>query len=277
MLVIPAIEIQHNRCLRTVDSDAASARDVYSNDPSAMALLWRKENAKTIHVTDYDGLYKGVLENVDDIVHIVQKVEIPVQLVTRFADIEECRMWLERGVYRIIVHDLIQKDEQGLRELVKEFGPSRISAGIITRVGHVCATWRNVVEIDSVEFAQIAKSIGMTRLFFTDREYEGVLRGPNFEEIRRLATEVGIRITVAGGVASVEHLWMLQDMEQIGVDSVVIGRAFYENRFPCQQLWRDVEHEQRMEGTFSDDKVSTSVLAPHPPVTHPQTPSQEGA
>jgi phosphoribosylformimino-5-aminoimidazole carboxamide ribotide isomerase len=265
MLVIPAIEIQHNRCLRTVDSDSASARDVYSNDPAATALLWRKENAKTIHVTDYDGLYKGVLENIDDIVHIVRKVEIPVQLVTRFADIEECRMWLELGVYRIIVHDLIQKDEQGLRDLVKEFGPSRISAGILTRVGHVCATWRDVVEVDSVEVAQKAKSIGMTRLFFTDREYEGGLGGPNFEEIRRLAENVGIRITVAGGVASVEHLWMLQDMEQIGVDSVVIGRAFYENRFPCQQLWRDVENEQRQKGTFSDDVVSTSVLTPHPP------------
>jgi phosphoribosylformimino-5-aminoimidazole carboxamide ribotide isomerase len=27
----------------------------------------------------------------------------------------------------------------------------------------------------------------------------------------------------------------------LGVDSVIIGRALYENRFPCQKLWRVAE------------------------------------
>jgi len=26
-----------------------------------------------------------------------------------------------------------------------------------------------------------------------------------------------------------------------GVDSVIVGRALYENRFPCQKLWRVAE------------------------------------
>jgi phosphoribosylformimino-5-aminoimidazole carboxamide ribonucleotide (ProFAR) isomerase len=30
----------------------------------------------------------------------------------------------------------------------------------------------------------------------------------------------------------------LQDLESLGVDSVVIGRALYANKFSCQGLWR---------------------------------------
>ena len=30
----------------------------------------------------------------------------------------------------------------------------------------------------------------------------------------------------------------IQELEKYGVDSVVIGKPLYENRFPCQALWR---------------------------------------
>ena len=113
----------------------------------------------------------------------------------------------------------------------------------------------------TIEFASLAESLGMNRIFFSDREYDGQLRGPNLAELRRLASATSLHITAAGGVASVEHLWMLQEMRPLGVDSVVIGRAFYENRFPCQELWRDIEVERMKSGKSWKDEISTSRLA----------------
>lgn len=46
---------------------------------------------------------------------------------------------------------------------------------------------------------------------------------------------------MAGGIASPEQLWELQRSAPANVDSVVIGRALYENRFPCQGIWREIE------------------------------------
>ncbi|MEX0599005.1 MAG: 1-(5-phosphoribosyl)-5-((5-phosphoribosylamino)methylideneamino)imidazole-4-carboxamide isomerase, partial [Rhodothermales bacterium] len=34
-----------------------------------------------------------------------------------------------------------------------------------------------------------------------------------------------------------EDLIRLKEIESYGVDSVIIGRALYENKFPCQQFW----------------------------------------
>jgi phosphoribosylformimino-5-aminoimidazole carboxamide ribotide isomerase len=260
MLVIPAIEIKNCHCLRTVASNSSLGREVYTDDPAEMAYLWRKENAKTLHVTDYDGLYDGHLDNFEEIISVVRRVEIPVQLVTRFESVEECERWLDGGVYRLIVHDLIQRDPDGVRSLIERHGRSRISAGAITKKGRIDSTWRETERIDSTEFAVEAERLGVGRLFFTDRDYEGVLSGPNIPELRRIAASTTLHVTAAGGVASVEHLWMLQEMESLGIDSVVIGRAFYENRFPCQELWRDVEVE-RMRNAGTDDAISTSALA----------------
>lgn len=260
MLVIPAIEIENHRCIRTVISDPSDARSVYPSDPAEMALLWRKENAKTLHVSDYGALYGGKMENFDEIVSIVRQVEIPIEVMSRCSSVEECAQWLDAGVYRLVVHDLILHDPEGVKNLLGSYGPSRLSAGAITREGKLCDTWREVEKLDAVEFAARAKSLGFRRLFFTDRDYVGVLRGPNFDQLHRVATEAKMPITAAGGVATVEHLWRLQSMEPLGIDAVVIGRAFYEDRFPCQQLWRDVEYERMQKGAESEE-VSTSRLA----------------
>src|SRR5687768_5642705 len=106
MLVIPAIEIENRRCYRTVQ-DQGTVDAIGLDDPAQTALLWRTENAKTIHVTDYDGLYEGRMENFPEIVSIVERVEIPVMLLARFAFEDECRRWLDAGLYRIVVHDMI--------------------------------------------------------------------------------------------------------------------------------------------------------------------------
>jgi phosphoribosylformimino-5-aminoimidazole carboxamide ribotide isomerase len=33
----------------------------------------------------------------------------------------------------------------------------------------------------------------------------------------------------------------IQNLMPLGVDSAIVGRALYENKFPCQRLWRVAE------------------------------------
>jgi phosphoribosylformimino-5-aminoimidazole carboxamide ribotide isomerase len=261
LLIIPAIEINDTRCVRTIIDDANRDVRVYSDDPVEMALLWRRENAKTLHILDRNGLYDGTLINREAILSVVETIEIPVQLIGRFADAAECEAWLDGGVYRLFLHDLVHYDPEGVRRLVARYGPSRVCIALITHEGKVVSTWRAMEPVDCVEFAARARELGIRRLFFTDRSYEGILRGPNFDQLERITDTSAMQVTAAGGVATVEHLWMLQQMECRGIDSVVIGRAFYENCFPCQQLWRDIEADKKRLGREWTEGVSTSALA----------------
>lgn len=261
MLVIPAIEIRNGCSCRTIE---CGERDVYSDDPAQLALLWRRENAKSIHLYDHDGVYRGTIDNREPVLRAASAAQVPAELVARFADVDECADWLDSGIYRIFVHDLLLLDPTGVGDLVRRYGQSRVCAGAITREGCISSTWRTVPEIPVEEFAAKGLEVGMCRMFFTDRDYEGILNGPNLVVLKALANSTSLRITAAGGIATIGHLLGLQDLESAGVDSAVIGRALYENRFPCQELWRDIEVRRAKEGSAWNEGVSTARLVRDP-------------
>jgi phosphoribosylformimino-5-aminoimidazole carboxamide ribonucleotide (ProFAR) isomerase len=47
-----------------------------------------------------------------------------------------------------------------------------------------------------------------------------------------------LRVTASGGVSSLEDIRRLKDVNNCGVDSVIIGKALYEGRFTIQEALR---------------------------------------
>jgi phosphoribosylformimino-5-aminoimidazole carboxamide ribotide isomerase len=50
-----------------------------------------------------------------------------------------------------------------------------------------------------------------------------------------------LNITAAGGIRDYKDLKALTDLNLPQIDSVTVLRAIYENKFPCQNLWRNLE------------------------------------
>ena len=67
------------------------------------------------------------------------------------------------------------------------------------------------------------------------------MHGPNIELSKEIAEISGANVTHAGGIRNKDELMDIQKLIPIGVDSAIVGRALYENRFPCQKLWRVAE------------------------------------
>jgi len=87
------------------------------------------------------------------------------------------------------------------------------------------------------------EDIGIKRIIYQDVTRVGNLTGPHIERLIELATQTNLRITSAGGIHDYKDLEELSKIENLGIDSVMIGRALYENMFPCQKLWREMECE----------------------------------
>ena len=65
-----------------------------------------------------------------------------------------------------------------------------------------------------------------------------MLSSKNFDAFERMNSALDrTHLTAASGIAGFEDLMRFDSMQQHGLDSVVIGQALYENRFPCQQSW----------------------------------------
>jgi phosphoribosylformimino-5-aminoimidazole carboxamide ribotide isomerase len=239
LLVIPAIEIKDGRCVQRAEGlDGYS----YSDDPVEMARLWRKENAKTLHVTDVEGAMEGRLVNTESIRKIVETVDIPIEVGGGLRSLADVRQAFGLGVYRVVIGTMLIEDPDEAKRAIDEFGSSKVVLGVDAQDGLVTTRgWRESSGLTALTVALNAKALGFRRIIYTDIRADGTRRGVNLRVLRELGEKTGMRITSSGGVSGLEDLLSIQELEPYGVDSVVIGRALYQNKFACQGLWRRCE------------------------------------
>ncbi len=236
LLIIPSIEIKNKACVQPVQGANGFA---YSNDPIERAKLWRKENAKSLHVTDVDGAIKGRFVNFDVIQSMVKAVDIPIELGGGIRTFNDVKNALENGVYRVVIGTMLIEEPDEAKRVIDTFGASKVVVGIDAENGLVKIKGRTVGSgLSAVSVALKAKELGFKRIIYKDILLYETMRGPNFQAIKMLAEQTGLKVTASGGVAGLDDLMKLQELEPLGVDSVIIGRALYENNFACQGLWR---------------------------------------
>jgi phosphoribosylformimino-5-aminoimidazole carboxamide ribotide isomerase len=239
LLVIPAIDIKGGRSVQMVQGVEGFT---YSDDPVDMARLCRLENAKALHVTDIDGALHGHLVNADTIKRMVETVDIPIALGGGLRSMDEVKKAFSLGVYRVRVGTMVIENPEEARRLIEAYGPSKVVLGIDAMDGIVATKgWVESSYLTAMTVALNAKALGFKRMVYTDIRLDGTLRGVNLPIISELARKTGLRITASGGVGGLDDLLKIQELEPLGVDSVVIGRALYQNKFSCQELWRVCE------------------------------------
>ena len=243
LLIFPSIEIRRGQCVQLVHGDPGS-ENLYSIDPVKMAILWRGENAKTLHIVDVDGVKTGTVHNWDIIENIVKAVDIPIQVGGGLRTYEDIKSLIEKGVYRIVIGTIAVQDKILVEKLIQDFGARKIAISIEAHDGRIRTDGgKKVHDISPLTFVLQMKKLGVSRIMYSEFAPDGVTKISNPESLKELATRSGVRITAQGGINGYRDLIRLQEIEKFGVDSVIVGKALYENKFPCQTLWRLNEKE----------------------------------
>ncbi len=241
LLVIPAIDILDGRCVR-LHQGSYDHSTVYLEDPVQMARLWRVQNARTLHVVDLNaarGDVEQTRKNREIIARICEVLDIPVQVGGGIRTMEDISTLLNRGVYRVILGTAAIRTPALVEEAIRIFGAHRIAVGLDARDGEVrIQGWLEGSGRALLEVAQEMEERGCRRLIVTDISRDGTLQGVAIETYRTLASVLQhVRITASGGVSGYADLKALAEVAPGKVDSVIIGKALYENAFPCQQFW----------------------------------------
>jgi phosphoribosylformimino-5-aminoimidazole carboxamide ribotide isomerase len=239
ILIIPAIEILGGRCLRTILGIEGHG---YPDDPIEMAKVWRMENAKSLHVTDLDGAREGRVVNADLIRRMVQTVDIPIELGGGLRTFDDVRWAFDTGVHRVLLSTMLIENPDEAKRILETYGSSKVVLGIYARDGLVVTHGHAISSgLTPLSVVLNAKAIGFRRLVYSDIDPDGMPAKVNLPMLKELGVKSGMRITAAGGVSGLDDLLAIQALEGSGIDSAVIGRSLYENKFSCQSLWRRCE------------------------------------
>ncbi len=242
MLVIPVIDIKDGKCVRAVQGLSRNT-EFYSESPIKMAMLFRKENFKTIHITDLNGALDGDMKNFDIIKEITSSIDIPVQLGGGIRNFTIAKKVVEKlGVYRVVIGTAALTKPDFIKKFIDNFSSSKLVIGIDEKMNNVVKDgWIHYADITPVEFAKKMESFGVKRIIYQDVTRVGNLSGPHISRLIELAENTNLKITAAGGISNYSDLKKVMEIEHLGIDSVLISRALYENQFPCQRIWREQE------------------------------------
>jgi phosphoribosylformimino-5-aminoimidazole carboxamide ribotide isomerase len=242
LLVIPSIDIKNGKAVRVIQGIPELNCSAYGDDPVEMAMIWRAENAKIIHVVDFDSSHHHSHTNFEIVRKICDSVIIPVEYGGGIKNIDDAKKAFDLGVFRIVVGSLAFENEKEFAKILSEFGDLRVSAAIDVIDNEVVIKGRTTkTGLDVVEYAKKLESHGVCRVIVTDVKTNGMMTGPNIELSNRIGEATNLKITLSGGIGGYADLIKVDNERSKQIDSVIIGRALYENKFPCQKIWRVAE------------------------------------
>lgn len=239
ILIIPVLRIKNGKCVYRIKySDGTFCTD----DPIEVARMWRRENAKMLHISDVDGIETGILKNISIIREIIKLLDIPIEVGGGIRTIEQAQTAIDAGVYRILIGSLFLEKPTVAIQMLDKFGTNRIVIGMAIENNKLISAIKfNESTFETIDAIQNARYLGFTRIIYKDVIIENNTTRPNFQSIKEFAKRSEMKITYTGGIRDVQDLLAIQELKNNGVDSVIIGKALYENKFPCQNIWRFCE------------------------------------
>ncbi|MCL9779152.1 1-(5-phosphoribosyl)-5-[(5-phosphoribosylamino)methylideneamino]imidazole-4-carboxamide isomerase [Neisseria subflava] len=236
MLLIPAIDLKEGRCVRLKQGLMEQAT-VFSDSPAEMALHWRNQGARRLHLVDLNGAFAGVPQNFPAIKEILAAVakDIPVQLGGGIRDLGTIEKYLDLGLTDVIIGTAAVKNPEFVREACKAF-PRQIIVGLDAKDGMVAIDgWATVTEHHVVDLAKRFEDDGVNSIIYTDIGRDGMMSGVNIEATVKLAQSVNIPIIASGGLTNLDDIRALCAVEKEGVSGAITGRAIYEGSIDFAQ------------------------------------------
>jgi len=238
MIVFPAIDLRHGRCVRLRQGDP-KAETVYGDDPVSMASHWVSQGASWLHIVNLDGALGDQTHdapNLRRVREIGQTVTVPIQFGGGLRSLDDVAFALSQGVTRVVLGTVAVTDPGLVAEAIRRFGAERIVAGLDARDGRVATHgWQVDSGEPTLAVAERLGALGVCRLVVTDIARDGMLAGVNLAATTDLARQSGLKVIASGGVRDLDDIRQLKAAETEGIEGVIVGQAIYTGALDLRQ------------------------------------------
>jgi phosphoribosylformimino-5-aminoimidazole carboxamide ribotide isomerase len=234
VILYPAIDILEGSAVRLRQGDFG-ATTVYDADPLDAARRWVSEGARWLHVVDLDGARSGAPVNLTHVERVAREAGVPIQVGGGLRTLPAVRDALRAGASRVILGTAAYTDIDFLDDVLEAWG-ERVLVSVDVRGGTVAtAGWTERTQMPAEQVIERLQRRGVRQFIYTSVDRDGMLEGPDLDEVARVASVVRGRFLYSGGIGSLEDLRALAGLRQVNLAGVVVGKALYEGRFTVAQ------------------------------------------
>jgi phosphoribosylformimino-5-aminoimidazole carboxamide ribotide isomerase len=240
VILLPAVDIRDGKAVR-LRQGHFDDETVYADDPLEAARSFVAAGARFLHVVDLDGAREGEPVNLHHVERIATELDVPLELGGGLRSIASIRRALKAGAARVVLGTAAFNDPELLDEALSAF-TSRILVGVDVRGGRVSVSgWTRSTQTRGEDAIRLMQQRGVTRFVYTNVDRDGMLEGPDLDEVRRVGAAVRGRFLYSGGIGSLEDLRGLRELRLVNLAGVISGKALYEGRFGVAEGQAELE------------------------------------
>ena len=234
MRIIPAIDIINGECVRLSKGDY-NKKTVYSKNVLDVAKKFEDNGIQFLHLVDLDGAKQNRIINYK----ILEKISTQTNLIIDFGgglkSEEDIKIAFENGAKQVTLGSIAVKNPELFLKSLEKYGSEKIILGADARKEKIAVSgWLEESKMNIYDFIKEKTESGIEYVISTDIDKDGMLEGPSFDLYEKIIAEnPDIKLIASGGITSTKDLVQL---ESIGCEGAIIGKALYENRITFNDL-----------------------------------------
>jgi phosphoribosylformimino-5-aminoimidazole carboxamide ribotide isomerase len=234
MEIIPAIDIIDGKCVRLTEGDYAQKK-IYNEHPLEVAKEFEDAGLQRLHLVDLDGAKAGAVKNWKVLETIAGKTALAIDFGGGIKQEEDVKVVFNSGAALATVGSIAIKDEEKFVSWLQQFGADKFLLGADVKDEKIAiGGWLETTDVWVYDFIKKNITHGVQQIFCTDVSKDGKLEGPSTELYKNIIQKFPqLHFIASGGVSSVKDL---EDLQNIGCNGAIIGKAIYEGRVTLNEL-----------------------------------------
>lgn len=234
MRIIPAIDIIDGKCVRLSKGDY-STKIIYNENPLEIARQFEAHGIRYLHLVDLDGAKSNRIVNYKILEQIAQNTKLQIDFGGGVKTDEAIKIAFNSGASQVTAGSIVVKNPEIFLSWLRQYGGEKIILGADANAGKIAVSgWQEASDQEVIPFIQKYQKEGISYVISTDIEKDGMLQGPSFDLYKKMLREIpGIKLIASGGISSMAEL---PELQKIGCEGTIIGKAIYENRISLKDL-----------------------------------------
>ncbi|MEJ2647292.1 MAG: imidazole glycerol phosphate synthase cyclase subunit [Sedimentisphaerales bacterium] len=235
--IMPCLDMQNGRVVKGVHF--VDIKD--AGDPVECAVAYCKAGADELALLDIT----ATIENRPTMLEVVRKVSqaatVPFTVGGGISDVASAAAVLDAGADKISTSSAAFRKPEIIAEMVKEFGPEKVTVAIDVDVNKSLPSGyevyidggRTATGSDAIEWAKKVDAFGVPVILPTSKAGDGAQTGYDLPVIKAMADACSAQIVASGGAGKMEHFY---DAVQAGATILLAASVFHFHMIDIPQL-----------------------------------------
>lgn len=190
---------------------------------------------RRLHVVDLDGAKAKEPCNLRVLEQLATNTNLDIEWGGGIKSTDALRAALNAGANRVICGSVAVDNRELFADWLLNYGAEHVILGADVRGRNVATHgWLKESQVSIDEIIGWFLPFGLKQLICTDISKDGMLQGPNFPLYVELKENFPtVDTTLSGGISSMDDI---RKAHELGLHSVIIGKAIYEGRITLKDL-----------------------------------------